>query len=113
MIINTKKGRLEIKDVEIKCGIFQGETLSPLWFCLALYPLSAMLKNDTDGYVLKNKNGNLERITHLCYMDEIKLYAKTKYEMEGIMKKVEQFSKDIQMNFGMAKCRKPQWPTRK
>ena len=32
--------------ISIKNGIFQGDSLSPLWFCLALNPLSSMLNYD-------------------------------------------------------------------
>ena len=38
-------------------------------------------------------------------MDDLKLYAKSKKEMELLIKKVAQFSKDIRMKFGMDKCR--------
>jgi len=59
-MLSTGRKRLEINEVRIKRGIFQGDTLSPLWFCLALNPLSRMLKNERDGYVLKNNDGSQE-----------------------------------------------------
>jgi len=30
-------------DINIKCGIFQGDCISPLLFCLALNPLSEVI----------------------------------------------------------------------
>ena len=55
----------------IKNGIFQGDSLSPLIFCLALAPLSNLLNNTGMGYSVYN-----ERVNHLFYMDDLKLYAK-------------------------------------
>ena len=37
-------GNSELVEVEIKQGIFQGDSLSPLVFVLALIPLSLILK---------------------------------------------------------------------
>ena len=56
-----------IADVNIKCGIYQGDALSPLLFCMALNPLSALLDNNEYGY--KFKSGIT--INHLLYMDDI------------------------------------------
>ena len=38
-------------------------------------------------------------------MDDLKLYAKSKKEMEQLIKKVAQFSKDTCMKFGTDQCR--------
>ena len=37
-------GNFELVEVEIKHGIFQGDSLSPLVFVLALIPLSLILR---------------------------------------------------------------------
>ena len=62
-----------IADITIKCGIYQGDALSPLLFCIALNPLSAILDKSTYGYRFKSGT----TINHLLYMDDIKLYAKS------------------------------------
>jgi len=49
---------IHLSTVSIKCGIFQGDTLSPLLFCLALNPLSYLL-DQLDGY-------------KVSYMDDLK-----------------------------------------
>ena len=43
-------GNSELADVEIKPGIFQGDSLSPLVFVLALIPLSLILKKAKAAY---------------------------------------------------------------
>ena len=40
----------ELGEVEIKQGIFQGDSLSPLVFVLALIPLSLILRNAKAAY---------------------------------------------------------------
>jgi len=44
---------IQSKEITIKKGIFQGDSLSALWFCVCLNPLSQMLKNTEKGYKLK------------------------------------------------------------
>ena len=47
-------------DVKIKRGIFQGDSLSPLLFCLTIDPLSKQLKSKNIGYnVVKIRGDNV------------------------------------------------------
>ena len=90
--------------ISIKRGIFQGDSLSPLIFCLALNPLSHMLNNG--GYGFKIESGEIvEKVTHLLYMDDLKLYASKEAELRSLLRLVEVFSEDIRMSFGLDKCR--------
>ena len=43
---------------------------------------------------------NLERVNHLLFMDDLKLYGNTEKEAE----RLTPFSKDIAMEFGISKC---------
>ena len=101
LFLHHSNGTLESKDIPIKCGIFQGDSLSPLLFCLALTPLSAELHNTTYGYKINNAV-----IDHLFYMDDLKLYAKDDSDLEGLLQTVKRFSDDIGMQFGLSKCAK-------
>jgi hypothetical protein len=97
----TMKGfDLVSEDVQIKRGIFQGDTLSPIWFCLAINPLSRLLNQNDYGYKL-NKQHN---ISHLLYMDDLKIYAKNEHELSSLLETTAIFSNDIQMKFGLNKC---------
>jgi len=87
-------------EIKINCGIYQGDALSPLLFCIALNPLSVIL--DKSGYSYKFKSGN--SINHLFYMDDIKLYAKNERDIDSLIHLTRVFSSDIGMTFGLEKC---------
>ena len=82
-----------LADIQIKCGIFQGDALSPLLFCVALNPLSNIMHNTGYGYTLKSGF----KVSHLLYMDDLKLYSKKEREVNSMINTVRIFSEDIGM----------------
>jgi len=60
--------------INIKCEIFQGDSLSPLLFTIVLIPLSYLLQESGKGYQISPN----VKINHLLYMDDIKLYDQIK-----------------------------------
>lgn len=90
--------------IPIKCGIFQGDAFSPLWFCLGMNPLSKMLRKLSIGFSLKAETGN-QQINHLLYVDDLKLYANNKDKLYRMIEQVKRFSDDIGMEFGIEKCK--------
>jgi len=91
----------KLSSVSIKCGIFQGDTLSPLLFCIALNPLSLLLDHFAGYQVTSNKTMN-----HLLYMDDLKLFAKNHAQLKVLLHAVKMFSDDVGLNFGLDKCAK-------
>ena len=81
----------------------QGDSFSPLLFCLALVPLTSELATSGYGYKILNTSAP---ISNLFYMDDLKLYSKNEQEQVGELKIVKQFSDDIGMEFGLEKCAK-------
>ena len=63
-------GNSELGKVEIKQGIFQGDSLSPLVFVLALIPLSLILRKTKAAYEFSESK---KKINHLLFMDDLKL----------------------------------------
>lgn len=91
--------------IQIRRGIFQGDSLSPLLFCLSLNPLSHLLNANGHGFAIKKQTEVLTKVSHLMYMDDIKLYATTATHVNSLLKTVEIFSRDINMKFGLEKCK--------
>ena len=99
MCLHHEKGLLMTETIAIKRGIFQGDSLSTLLFCIALFPFSQLLNHQQFGH-----NIGLQRITHLLYMDDLKLFMKNKDQMKEALMIIENFSSDIQITFGLSKC---------
>ena len=65
---------INIGDVQIKRGIFQGDFLSPLLFIMSLAPLSVVLNKENRGFKFTDPTENLKlHISHLLFVDDITL----------------------------------------
>lgn len=102
--INSNRKNITTRQIKIKKGIYQGDSLSPMWFCLALNPLSHQLRSCRAGYSFK-PNTDDTLLSHLIYMDDIKLYARTEKQLKSLLDTTTKFSKDINMEFGLDKCK--------
>ena len=96
----TARGR-SIPEIKIQRGIFQRDALSPLLFLIAMMPLNHILRKCVAGYTLSRSQ---EKINHLMYMDDIKLFAKNEKELETLIHAIRIYSQDIGMEFGIEKC---------
>ena len=73
--VHTKELKFDGKslgEVKIKRGIFQGDSLSPLFFIIALIPMSMILREEAYAYDFKSG----VKLSHFLFMDELKLCAK-------------------------------------
>jgi hypothetical protein len=77
--------------------------LTPLRFCLAINLLSRILNKTGYGYLIDRENKT--KSTHLLYMDDIKLNAASRKELDYLLKLTESFSNEIKMKFGIEKCK--------
>ena len=74
-------------EVDIRRGIFQGDSFSPLFFVIVLISLSIIL-NETDlGYVTSRN----QKLNHLLFMDDLKLYVKRERVLESLIQTVRIF----------------------
>lgn len=91
-----------VGEVNINQGIYQGDSFSPLWFCLAINPLSMLLDKSNVGYRPKIKDN--VRISHLMFIDDIKLFAENKKDLDKLLDITEKFNNTVQMKFNVDKC---------
>ena len=101
LILTHSDGICVSDNLSIDRGIFQGDSLSPLLFCLALIPISNELNSTGYGYRIQNRT-----VSHLLYMDDLKLYGKNDDQLQGLVQTVKNMSDDIGMEFGLDKCAK-------
>lgn len=85
--------------VNVRRGIFQGDSLSPLLFIICMIPLTKVLRKVKMGYTLDGV-----KINHLFFMDDLKLFAKNDNEIDSLVCTVNLISQDIGMQFGVKKC---------
>ena len=64
-------------------------------------PLSHILRKCITGYKLSRSQ---EKINHLMYMNDIKLFLKNEKELESLIHAVRIYGQDIGMEFGIEKC---------
>ena len=99
--VELMRGEENLGDVNIRRGIFQGDSLAPLLFVVYLLPLTHMLRDAAPGYHFVNSGLIVE---HLLFMDEVKLYTSNKKSLESLIQIARVFSNDIGMEFEVTKC---------
>ena len=103
-------GEIELPDVKVRRGIYQGDSLSPLIFCMCIDPLSKLIKKESVGYSLSKSRRKEDKlkdlISHLLFMDDLKLFSEEEKGLDKQLDVVNIFSKDICMDFGLDKCAK-------
>ena len=77
-----------VGNVKIRCGIFQGDSLSPLLIALVMIPLTLMLRQTKASYELE-KGG--KKINHLLFVDDLKLFAKNEDQIDSLVNTVRMF----------------------
>lgn len=96
----TSNGEM-LGEVGIRRGIFQGDSLSPLLFVVAMIPLTMLLRKEAMGYRFGREG---KKINHLLFMDDLKLFGRDETELDKLCSVVNKFSRDIRMEFGLDKC---------
>ncbi|KAK9743543.1 Reverse transcriptase (RNA-dependent DNA polymerase) [Popillia japonica] len=89
--------------VNLKRGILQGDSLSPILFCITMLPLTVSLRQQ-DGYKAGPPNNRVNQITHALYMDDLKLYASSPKNLKTSIDTVVEYSNNIGMKLGLPKC---------
>jgi hypothetical protein len=103
MCLHAEQKLIQTEYIKIEFGIFQGDLLSPLLFCICLIPITEQLNGLNTGY---EEHTTKTKISHLLYMDALKLIAKSEEELQRQIQTVKNFGDDIHMEFGLEKCAK-------
>ena len=94
-------GKNKLGKVNVRRGIFEGDSLSPLLFVVALIPAIIVLSILKQGYSFRKGK---ERFNHLLFIDDLKLYGSNNNEIDSVVKVVKIVSGVIGMQFGFDKC---------
>ena len=66
-----------------------------------MVPLTWLLRRAKAGYEWDSKGFKLN---HLLFMDDLKLFAKSKNQVDSLVQTVHKFSEDIGMQIRIRKC---------
>ena len=99
--VELTAGGRNFAEAKIQRGIFQGAALSLLIFTIAMMLLNLILRKGTARYKLSRSQ---EKINHLMYMNDVKLFAKNEKEIETLIHAVKIYNKGIGIEFGIEKC---------
>ncbi|CAK1602907.1 unnamed protein product [Parnassius mnemosyne] len=86
--------------IRIRRGIFQGDCLSPIWFCLSLNPLTLLEGSGREFQLWKGG----KKLTHLFYMDDLMLFASSHSHLMELLNITCDFINSIRMELGTDKC---------
>jgi len=103
MHLHTENTLIETEDINTKCGTFQADSLSPLLFYICLIPITEQLNRLKTGY---EEHTTKTKISHILYVDDLKLIAKSEEELQKQIQTVKTVSDDIHMEFVLGKCAK-------
>ena len=78
-------GEENMVEVNIRRGIFQGDSLSPLLFVVCVLPLTHILRDAAPGYHFAS---NGQKVNHLLFIDDLKLYANNEKSFESLIQTV-------------------------
>ena len=65
-------GEINLGEINIRQGIFQGDSLSPFLFVVCLLPLTHILRDAAQGYYFAS---NRQKVNHLLWMTWSYIYA--------------------------------------
>ena len=91
----------ELGEIDIKRVIFQGDSLSPSVFLLALIPSGLILTKAKAAYEFSESK---EMANHLLFMDDLKLCSHNEKGLDSLVQTICAFGEVIGMEFGIKKC---------
>ena len=104
LTLSSENETVTTDNINIKTGIFQGDCPSGFHFIICL--LSWLLKRTKIGYNISGRNTPAIKISHLLFMDDLKLYANNDSNLKILLEVVREYSEDVRMGFGLDKCNK-------
>ena len=99
--VDTVHGKEQLDPINVKRGILQGDSFVVKLFILCHDPIAWAIRGH-EGYQLTHDR--TMKITHLLFVDDLKLYAKSENKISVVTKKVKEMYEDIGMSWGLEKC---------
>ena len=89
--------------IRFKRGFLQGDSWSPVGFCLTEVPLSMMLEK-TKGYMMGEPGQRNVKLTHNLFIDDLKTYQNSHQTQSMVNEVLVKLSVDTGACYGVKKC---------
>ena len=105
--VKGPRGKIERSSyLRIRSGVLQGDSFSPLLFCLAMVPISHALNNTSVKYTTASGKPTKTQLSlsHQFYMDDLKMYANSEEGLTELLRILKEISTAINMKLNPKKC---------
>ena len=92
---------INLGEVNINGGIFQGDFLSLFLFIISMIPLTLVFRRMKQRYSFQKGKS---KFSHLLFMDDLKLFSTNQNEIDRVVRKIEIGTKYIGMKISIDKC---------
>ena len=99
--VELTTGGRSLAEAKVQRGILKGNALLTLLFIIVIMLLNHILRKCTARYKLSKLP---EKLNHLMYMDDIKMFAQNEKELETLIHALGIYSQNIGIEFGFEKC---------
>ena len=110
--MNSWKTRLEVRSgtekvvsrwISFKRGFLQGDSFSPIGFCISEIPVAMLLKASS-GYRMGPPGRRRIRKAHSLFVDDLKVYQEGEETMKIVNETIVRASVDTVARYGVKKC---------
>ena len=99
----SRSEKLTSRWIDISCGFLQGDSYSPVGFCISEIPVCLLLQQ-SKGYRMGTPGcGDISQ-THSLFVDDLKQYKESHETLKDVNEIIVQASHDIGACYGVAKC---------
>uniref|UniRef100_A0A915M777 Reverse transcriptase domain-containing protein n=1 Tax=Meloidogyne javanica TaxID=6303 RepID=A0A915M777_MELJA len=100
-----KNGKIiQSNKLRVRNGVLQGDSMSPLLYCLAIAPISHNLKTLPKYKVSVPGQDVTINLNHLFYMDDFKGFAPSNEYLREIIEKTRGIARSLGLEFNTKKC---------
>jgi hypothetical protein len=89
--------------IKFKCGFFQGDSFSPVGFCVTEIPLGIMLER-MPGYMMGAPKNRNTKVNRFYFIDDLKVVQGSEADLKRANSIIGKVSEDMGMRFGISKC---------
>ncbi|VDO07638.1 unnamed protein product [Haemonchus placei] len=104
----TNGRQVKSRPLQIRNGLMQGDTLSPLLFCLTIAPLSAWIQAHIRPYQTTSGSGPRSdgplQASHVFYMDDLKVWTPDWDNLMKARKGIQRVAGFLGLQMNMSKC---------